>query len=223
MFCNWKGEIHCSVCKSKHKACAVRVWRESVGCSCTTIHADFNYSHAILKAQDTLHFRQVVLSLFSFFITLSSPSTLGCPHLHFNPVAEFHSTSDQRPVARCQVRLQLQPLTTTKQFFLPSFFLLWKKRGNLNKAGRTAGCVWVSRKLFSPPYSIIFLRLHSSFPKMFFPLFFFWRWSVLPSLWSPSVHCVVAGLRSSMTVNYGTLETVDQQELGNRERMHGGD
>lgn len=52
-------------------------------------------------------------SLFSFFLTLSSPPTLCCPLLHFNPVAEFHSTSDQRPVTRCQVRLQLQLLTTT--------------------------------------------------------------------------------------------------------------
>lgn len=35
--------------------------------------------------------------------------------------------------------------------------------------------------------------------------------------------CVVAGLRSSVTVNYGTLETDEQQELRNRERTHGGD
>ncbi|KAJ4944443.1 hypothetical protein JOQ06_012987 [Pogonophryne albipinna] len=43
------------------------------------------------------------------------------------------------------------------------------------------------------------------------------------SLPSPSVLCVVAGLRSYVTVNYGTLETDDQQELWNRERMHGRD
>lgn len=46
---------------------------------------------------------------------------------------------------------------------------------------------------------------------------------MLPCLPYPSAHCVAAGLRSCVTVNYGTLETDEQQELGNRERMHGGD
>lgn len=55
----------------------------------------------------------------------------------------------------------------------------------------------------------------------FFPSF--WQWSMLPRLPSPSAHCVAADLRSSVTVNYATLETDDQQELWNRESTHGGD
>ena len=102
-----------------------------------------------------------------------------------------------------------------------------KKEKNLKKAWRTAVCVWVCEKQFLSPPPLFFETLFF----FFFPegeggLFFFpsfWHWSVVPSIPSPSALCVVAGLRSSVTVNYGTLETDDQQELRNRERMRGRD
>lgn len=85
------------------------------------IHADFNYSQQGSEGKSaTLECTkmrwvtsQTVLSPFSSLVTLSSPPILGCPLLPSNPLVEFHSTSDQSPVARRQVRLQLQPLTTT--------------------------------------------------------------------------------------------------------------
>lgn len=130
---------------------------------------------------------------------------------------------DQSHDARCGCSFnRWQPPSNFSPFLFSS---LKKKRENLNKAGWTAVCVWVCEKQFLSPPPLFFKTSFFFFPEgeveMFFPSF--WHWSVLPSLPSPSAHCVVAGLRSSVTVNYGTLETDDQQELWNRERMHGRD
>ena len=104
-----------------------------------------------------------------------------------------------------------------------------KKKGEEPKQSLANCCVCLSLwKTVSFPTSIIFwdFILFFFFQRgkevcFFFPSF--WHWSVVPSIPSPSALCVVAGLRSSVTVNYGTLETDDQQELRNRERMRGRD
>lgn len=122
------------------------------------------------------------------------------------------------------MRLQLQPLTTAEQFPPFSFSLLRiKQRKNLNKAGANRCLCW---SLSLSP-SIIFQNLIL----FFFPgeesedVFFLLFDSDLCYLvyLPPPAHCVAADLRSSVTVNYATLETDDQQELWNRESTHGGD
>lgn len=87
---------------------------------------------------------------------------------------------------------------------------------------------WVNRcefeslkNSFSLPFFSELYSLFSQEGKLVQFRLFFLTVICAPSLCSPSALCVVAGLRSSVTVNYDTLETDEQQELGNRERMHG--
>ena len=73
------------------------------------------------------------------------------------------------------------------------------------------------------PHLHYFFKLYSFFPEGEAGMFFLLFDTDLCYLVSRPPQRVVAGLRSSVTVNYGTLETDDQQELWNRERMHGRD
>lgn len=185
--------------------------------------------HATLKAQNrqeyvsdmssSLYFHP--LSLFLVLPPSAAPSFTLIQWRNFTRQV----IKDQSHDARCGCSFnRWQPPSN----FSPLPFPLSEKKREEPKQSLANCCVCLSLwKTVSFPTSIIFW----DFILFFFPegeggLFFFpsfWHWSVLPCIPSPSALCVVAGLRSSVTVNYGTLETDDQQELRNRERMRGRD